>query len=306
MPSNLPDRLSRRAQGAATARWLRALYLIARRLLGRLGFQLVFSTYDSPIPDFTELEPAFFDRAGPMHGIEFDIDRQLEFVERELAGYCREFNPPVSAREAGSHRFYLRNGTYESVDAELLYAMVRRFRPQRIVELGSGFSTLIIREALARNDDADGIGALETYDPYRSALLPSEARVTPVRGQDVPEEVFVELGADDLLFVDTSHTVRVGGDVNRIVLDILPRLRRGVIVHFHDIFLPYPYSRGLLADAHFWNEQYLLQAFLAENSAWEILVGAAAVARAYAQRVARVVPSFTPEARPGAFWIRRR
>lgn len=299
------DRLSRAVPNLALARWLRKGYLLVHRALARLGFQLVFATYDSPIPDVTALAPEFFEEPSPMRGIGFDVAAQMDFLERELAVYCREFNPLATAEQAGPHRFYLNNGTYESVDAELLYAIVRRYEPSRVVELGSGYSTLIVREALARvGRSADEV--LRTYDPYRSPLLPPEAPVVDMHAQAVPEDVFTELGAGDLLFVDTSHTVKVGGDVNHIVLDLLPILKSGVIVHFHDIFLPYPYSRQHLEGAHFWAEQYLLQAFLTGNSEWEVLLGGYALARAYPDRLAAAVPSFGPGVNPGAFWIRRR
>lgn len=285
------------------SRWLRGAYLLLRRVLARLGFQLVVNNYDSPIPDLNELDPEVFGQAAPMRGVEFELDRQFELLERELADYCKEFDPPLTVRDAGPQRFYLRNGTYESVDAELLYAIVRRFAPARIIELGSGFSTLIITEALQRND-ADGV--LETYDPYRSDLLAPGMIVTPLRAQEIADDAFQQLQSGDLLFVDTSHTVKLGGDVNRIVLEVLPILAPGVIVHFHDIFLPYPYSRAHLEDAHFWTEQYLLQAFLTENRSWEVLLAAHGLARAAPERLAASIPSFGPGVNPGAFWIRRR
>ncbi len=304
LPRNLPDRISRLSSRSGLLHLLRKGYLVVRRTLARVGFQLVYASYDSPIPDVAAIEPGFFDEARPMPGLEFDVDRQIAFLERELAEHCREFEPPLSASGAGPGRFHLRNGTYESVDAELLYAFIRRFRPERVVELGSGYSTLIIREALER-DGADATDILRTYDPYRSSLLPPESRVTPLRAQEVPDETFRALGAGDVLFVDTSHVVKVGGDVTRIVLEVLPQLEPGVIVHFHDIFLPYPYSRGHLEDAHFWSEQYLLQAFLLGNGGWEVLIGAQAVARAFPQRLAAAIPSFGPEVSPGSFWMRR-
>lgn len=304
LPRNLPDRISRLSSHSGLLHLLRKGYLVVRRTLARVGFQLVYASYDSPIPDVAAIEPGFFDEPRPMPGLEFDVDRQIAFLELELAEHCREFEPPLSAVDAGPGRFHLGNGTYESVDAELLYAFVRRFRPQRVLELGSGYSTLIIREALER-DGADAADILRTYDPYRSSLLPPESRVTPLRAQEVPDETFRALGAGDVLFVDTSHVVKVGGDVTRIVLEVLPQLEPGVIVHFHDIFLPYPYSRGHLEDAHFWSEQYLLQAFLLGNGGWDVLIGAQAVARAFPQRLAAAIPSFGPEVSPGSFWMRR-
>jgi hypothetical protein len=306
LPKNLHDRLSRTTSLSGALRWLRLGYLLARRVVAALGFELIYISYDSPVPDLNSLERGIFGRPSPMRGVEFDVERQLQLLEDELAGYCREFAPPLTEGDAGGGCFYLRNGTYESVDAELLYAMVRRFKPRRVLELGSGYSTLIIREALARDVAASVDGVLRTYDPYRSDLIPPEARVTPLPVQEIPEAVFQELEAGDLLFVDTSHTVKLGGDVNRIVLDLLPLLAPGVIVHFHDIFLPYPYSRAHLEDAHFWTEQYLLQAFLSGNDSWEVLIGAHAIARAQPQRLALAIPSFAQGVNPGAFWIRRR
>ncbi len=110
----------------------------------------------------------------------------------------------------------------------------------------------------------------------------------------------------DILFVDTTHTVKIGSDVNFIVLDVLPRLAPGVIVHFHDIFLPFEYPRRWFeTDGYLWAEQYLLQAFLAFNTAFEVLVPAQALARDQAERLRRVVPRMDPAASPGAFWLQR-
>lgn len=303
---SLEDRLSRTRSLPAVLGTARRTYLRTRRLLEPLGIQLVYGSYDSPVPTLDALPEEAFDRPSVMAGIDFDVGRQLDFLERELVKYCREFRPPLTGARARRHRYHLRNGTYESVDAELLYAMVRRFAPSRIVELGSGYSTLIIREALERCHDGDASGRLHTYDPYRSDAIPSDWPVTPIRAQDLPTDVVSDLRAGDILFVDTSHTVKLGGDVNTIVLELLPILAPGVIVHFHDIFLPYPYSRQHLLDAHFWSEQYLLQAFLSGNHDWEVLVGAQAVARAQPRRLAAAIPSFAAGVNPGAFWIRRR
>jgi len=131
-------------------------------------------------------------------------------------------------------------------------------------------------------------------------------RVSRVGAQELSESVVGELGASDILFVDTSHTVKLGGDVNRIVLDLMPLVAPGVVVHFHDVFLPADYSRGHLEGAHYWTEQYLLQAFLMYNEAWEVLASAQALVRAVPDTVARLIPSFRPGVSPGALWLRRR
>ena len=103
--------------------------------------------------------------------------------------------------------------------------------------------------------------------------MPAPSRLEPTSATDLPLELFSELGAGDILFVDTTHVVRLAGDVNFVVLDVLPRLQEGVIVHFHDIFLPWEYPRPWLTEmGYYWTEQYLLQAFLAYNREFEVLV----------------------------------
>jgi hypothetical protein len=119
--------------------------------------------------------------------------------------------------------------------------------------------------------------------------------------------VFRELGPQDVLFVDTTHTVKTGGDVNRIVLDVLPALAPGVVVHFHDIWLPYEYHRALTETLGAnWSEQYLLQALLSGNPGFAVLLGNAALARDRRSAVQAAFPDWDPENEyPSAFWIRR-
>jgi Methyltransferase domain len=268
--------------------------------------QIVYDTYDSPIPRLADLPPVTWSKANLLHGIAFDVDAQTSFLERDLAPLLAEYHPPLDP-PGDQHGFFLDNGTYSRVDAELLYAITRHFRPRRVVELGSGFSTLILRSASDANAREGASFEHSVFDPYPSALLGGERGVAlhEIRAQDVPAEVFEGLGSGDILFVDTSHTVKVAGDVNFVVLDVLPRLAPGVVVHFHDIFLPFNYSRKHLEEAHFWNEQYLLQAFLVGNREWEVLVGAQAVAKLENERLQRVLPSFQSGVSPGAFWMRR-
>jgi Methyltransferase domain len=245
--------------------------------------------WGSPLPDLAELPPSFFDRRSPMRGVRFDLDAQAALL-RELAPAVAGFAPPPG--------FRLANGWYESVDAELLHALLRRLRPRRVVELGSGWSSRLIAAAL---DDG---ATHEVYDPFpgeRSGDVP----VRRVRAQDVPEEAFTTLRAGDVLFVDTSHTVKPGGDVNRIVLDLLPLLADGVVVHFHDVLLPYEVHRTWLERGWWWFEQYLLQAFLCGNRDWEVLLAVHALTRERDDLVREVVPSYRGETFPSAFWIRR-
>jgi hypothetical protein len=132
--------------------------------------------------------------------------------------------------------------------------------------------------------------------------------VHPIAAQDLDPDVVRALGHNDVLFVDTTHTVKTGGDVVHIVLEMLPRLASGVYVHFHDIFLPDEYPREWVVQRRrAWAEQYLLQAFLAFNSAFEVVLPLHALTRRQPELARETIPSFarTRGTGPGAFWIRR-
>jgi hypothetical protein len=274
-------------------------------------YDIVPHNYYSPIPDLGQLPPDVWDRRAPLGGVDLGVDAAIDLIEGELAPYVAELEVPA-AGPAAPGEFFLANENYESVDAELLYAMVRSQRPKRVLELGSGFTTLLIGMAARRNAEDGDAPDHVAYDPYpRSQIVgdapPAPTRFESISATDVPLDIFAELEAGDILFVDTTHTVKLGSDVNFVVLEVLPKLAPGVIVHFHDIFLPWEYPREWFEEMDYlWAEQYLLQAFLSFNDEFEVLIPAAAVAREHPDRLAAVVPSFSAGRRPGAFWLTRR
>lgn len=266
-------------------------------MLARLGLQVVVKSFYSPIPDLASLPVSTWERQSDLAGIRFDLEEQLAFLERHRP-YLAEFAPPAD---------FLENGSYGPVDADVLYAIVRAAEPKRIVELGSGYTSHVIAEANRRNQrEAD----YRAYDPYPGVAQPglpglTELARTPAQG--LPAEVFTALGENDLLIVDTTHTVKTGGDVNHVVLDILPLLGPGVLVHFHDIFLPWEYPRKWAEDyGLYWAEQYLLQAFLSLNAEYEVVCALYALSRRHPERLRELVSSWREGVAPGAFWIRRR
>ena len=283
-----------------------AAYGAFRRGLSALGLQVVVKSFYSPIPDVVKLQASLWERRSDLAGIVLDLDQQLRFLKRELAPYVDEFRPPGDSEGRG---FQLENPSYGSGDAELLYAMIRHTKPKRVVELGSGHTTRILAHASAANERDGAPAELWVFDPFPAAgiaSLPGVTRVEETPAQDVRLDVFTQLGERDVLFVDTTHTVKIGGDVNRIVLDVLPRLRPGVVVHFHDIFLPWEYPRSWIEDLGlYWTEQYLLQAFLAHNAAYEIICAMHALWRTHRAEIDEFVPSLREGGAPGAFWIRR-
>jgi predicted O-methyltransferase YrrM len=273
------------------------------------GYDLVKRHYYSEVPDLDSLPPGIWNATSELPGLRFDAEAGLRFVAQELGPFLPEFRPPVNST-GNPGAFYLENTFYEALDAETLYAMVRRFKPRHVLELGSGLSTLVIAEALARNGSGDDERGHDVYDPHvRADLRPALEQVATlhtVSATEVAASEFTDLRPGDFLFVDTTHTVKIGSDVNRVILDILPKLAPGVFVHFHDIYFPGEYPIEFFTELGFsWAEQYLLQAFLAFNQEFEVLFGNAALKREHPDSVSRLVPTAAQSKRPSAFWIRR-
>lgn len=290
----------------------RKLRTAVARILARparsAGFELEVRSFYSPIPDLGAIDPAVWLRPNALEGIPgFDLESQLDYIESQLSAAIAEFSPP---RHPVGNRFeyFLDNGLYQGGDADLLYAIVRSHRPSRVIELGAGFSTLVTAAA-CRANCADGhTTEFISYDPYATPPAGgldglSELRAVPAEA--VPIEQFESLEANDILFIDSSHVVRVGGDVNRLLLDVIPRLQSGVLIHVHDIFLPWEYPREWIANGWYWSEQHLLHALLIGNRELEVLVGAYGLWRAHEQRLRALIPNLDPAHPPMSFWMRR-
>ena len=256
-----------------------------RGLARRLGYHLVEANPYSPVPEGVDDE--VFERASPMPGVRFDLDAQLAFLERELGPFLDE---PLETPTA--------NEFYGPGDAEVAYAMVRWLQPRRVVEIGSGYPTRFLQEALARN----GNGATHVVvDPFAGELPPG-VELRRLSAAEVEDDV---LGGADLLFIDSTHVLKAGSEVNRLLLETLPALVPGVVVHVHDVFLPYEYPREIYAQGVHWQEQYALQALLAWSDAFEVLAGLHALHRQRTQRFAALVGMDDQPALPSAIWLRR-
>lgn len=277
----------------------------------RNGYHLSEAGFYSPIPPIHELPDDIWTRRSELPGVRVDPDAQLALLAELRRDVGAEWDVLPDHTDDPT-RFQLRNMTFESVDAEIAYGLVRRHRPARIVEIGSGWSTLLMLEALDRNAADGRPGTLTACEPYPTGALQLAAdtgRIELVAEpvQHVPLELFAELGDGDVLFIDSSHVCRIGSDVQYELLEVLPRLAPGVLVHLHDIFLPVEYPRSWVeAEKRFWNEQYVLQAFLAFNAGYEVVWMSAWMHTYHAGAVAAAVPSFDPAFhRPGSVWLRR-
>lgn len=269
----------------------------------------------SPVPNIEDLRRrGVWRRRSPMTGIALDVDRQLRLLAELGAAYGEECRWPDRPDPDRLHAFHLHNDTFGFGCASALHMLLRRFRPRRVIEIGSGMSSRVIRDALRLNGDEDGSTTTYTVvDPYAAAnleqtLAPLAPDVLRVNVETLDLSVFDQLGANDVLFIDSGHTVRIGGDVNFLILDVLPRLAPGVLVHFHDIHLPYEYAEVYATNPAarvFWTEAYLLQAFLAFNSTFEVMLGLALLMIEHAAAFAAALPGRAPDSISGSFWIRR-
>ena len=205
--------------------------------------------------------------------------------------------------------YHTANEFFGLADAWALQAMLHRLRPGRLIEVGGGWSSLV---SARLNHERLG-GALEfvCIEPYPADFLTEEIEgisrliVAPV--QEVPIDRFLMLEAGDVLFIDTSHVAKTGGDVPYLYHEILPRLRPGVIVHIHDVFLPWDYPEEWVLGGRGWNEQYLVRSFLAFNSTFKVLLGVAWLCRTHPELLRAAIPVLDPVDDGGAsLWIRRR
>lgn len=278
----------------------------------KLGLHVVPNHFYQPIPDTRDLTEAVFARRTEMVGVDLRDQAQCELLETFAAAYKAEYDALPREKSGEPYNFYLNNGTYASVDAEILYSMVRHFKPRRMIEIGSGFSTYLAAQAVLKNESADGVKCkLTAIEPYPNDVLaagfPGMSELVREKVQTAPLSLFEALEANDILFIDSSHVLKIGSDVQYEFLEILPRLKPGVVVHVHDIFLPAEYPREwVFKHQRFWNEQYLLQAFLSFNTSFEVLFGGSYMHQKHADKLGKAIASYDQKTCwPGNFWLRR-
>lgn len=239
-------------------------------------------------------------------GIGWNIIEQIKILStfsysHELAG--------IPQKGTAALDFYFNNGTFESGDAEYWYQLIRSLKPKRIFEVGSGNSTLMAIKAIQKNREEDpGYQCKHVcIEPYEMPWL-EKTGVSVVRDriEDVELSFFSELEENDILFIDSSHIIRPQGDVLFEYLELLPTLRKGVIVHVHDIFSPKNYLSVWLEDeVKFWNEQYLLEAFMSHNSSWKIIGALNLLHHSHYEKLKPVAPYLRPDREPGSFYIQK-
>ena len=276
------------------------------RIWERHGFHVTPVHFYQPIPDTQRLPETLWNKPSELVGLDMNDPVQLDLLRKRFSKFRDEYEQFPTRPTGQPSRFYLNNNFFDGTDALVAYCMVRHFQPRLIIEVGSGFSSLTLGEAAAKN----GSSVLICIEPFPQEFLkqsfPGLHSLIEKRVEDVELEFFSQLGSGDILFIDSSHTVKIGGDVNYLFLEVLPRLKPGVIVHVHDIFFPFDYRRDwVLDELRFWTEQYLLQAFLTFNSEFEVLMSNSYLSQYYSDNLKAAFPSLSSWG-GGSFWMRRR
>ena len=273
----------------------------------RHGFHATPVHFYQPIPDTQTLPETLWNQPSKLVGIEMNDSVQLDLLRKHFPKFRDDYEQfPTKPTREGS-RFHLNNGLFDGIDALVAYCMVRHFQPRLIIEVGSGFSSLILGEAAVKNNNNSALVCIEPFPvDFLQQGFPGLHSLIKKKIEDIDLEFFSQLESGDILFIDSSHTVKIGGDVNYLFLEVLPRLKPGVIVHVHDIFFPFNYPRDwVIEEFRFWTEQYLLQAFLSFNSEFEVLMANGYLAYRYMENLKATFTN-SPWWSGGSFWMRRR
>jgi hypothetical protein len=276
-----------------------------KRILMQVGVFPIRNHYYEPLFDSRMLRrPLDHDRALP--GIDWNINEQLSL----LKSFCfNEELKDVPAAKVDELTFHFNNGAFDSGDAEFLYNLVRLKKPASVFEIGSGNSTLIAMKAIKKNQEENPSYRCKhlCIEPYEMPWLEkSGVTVIRQRAEDVDKAIFSEVASGDILFIDSSHIIRPQGDVLFEYLELLPSLKKGVIVHVHDIFSPKDYLKEWIIDeVRFWNEQYLLEAFLTCNQNWKVIGALNYLHHNHFQQLQEKCPALTRDREPGSFYIEK-
>ncbi len=278
----------------------------------QFGFHVTLSHFYEPIPEISSLDENVWNKKTKLIGIDINEEEQISLLNSFKNQFQIEYKAIPREKPTQTNQYYIKNGSFESVDGEILYCMIRYFKPQTVIETGSGFTTLLSSQALLKNIEESGLKSkFIAIEPYPSNFLklglPGFVKLISKKIQEIPLSFFSELKENDILFIDTSHVVKIGSDVQYLFLEVIPRLSKGVIVHIHDIFLPSEYPKALITKSfRFYNEQYFLQSFLTFNKHYKIIWAGSYMHLTHPSKLKEAFSSYNKSLNwPGSFWIKK-
>jgi hypothetical protein len=265
-------------------------------------FPIIDHYYEPSFNKYNSITAQRADRKLP--GINFNVEKQL--------GNLRNFNfnseiIEISKLEQNQLNYSFSKGPFLSGDSEILFNIIRLYQPKKIIEIGCGHSSLMIQHAVKYNKFENqeykcNHICIEPYEAEWIEKLDIEFIKKPVENLDL--KLFESLESGDILFIDSTHIIRPQGDVLFEYLEILPIIKSGVLVHIHDIFTPKDYLDEWVRDGvNFWNEQYLLEAFLSCNKEFEIICALNFLKHNYYDELAAKCPMLNKNREPGSFWM---
>lgn len=251
--------------------------------------------------------------------LDFNVEGQLAFLQslqhtEELLSLAENLDGLVSEggleknSNVATAKFYLNNPAFGRGDADLYYLLIRNLKPKRIIEIGSGHSTKLALQAIQKNTSEGHPVSMTCIEPYECNWLEQIEGIELIRKkvEELDPAFFEVLEPNDILFIDSSHIIRPDNDVLFEYLQVLPRIKPGVWIHVHDIFTPRNYPKVWLQDElKFWNEQYLLEAFLSNNKDFQITCSLNYLTKDYYEQTAAVLLNLNTTANPGSFWMKR-
>ena len=273
----------------------------------------VLSHFYQSIPNLMDLERRnVWSKMSELRGLDWDKTRFIKTLQG-LSAYMAEcdwqLNEPDNTIE-----YFRNNQAYGFCEAVVLYCMIRKNRPTKIIEVGSGMSSRVIATAIRANakEDKSYIPEYIIVDPYSNidiSLYPYRTTLIKKKVELIDISFFQSLAENDILFIDSSHVCKIGSDVNYEILDVLPALCSGVLIHFHDICIPYEYPKVYATNPSFrmfWTEGYLLQAFLAYNKDFLTILPMSYMLNKFASEVRPLFPEMEDSHYGGcSIWIKR-
>lgn len=243
-------------------------------LFEKIGLHLLPVHFYSPVPDTQNLKKTInrWHKKYNLNDIDINIKKQTELVNK-LSQFSNDFNKlplykTILARKYGEG--------FNQYDCATLYKMIRYLKPTNIIEIGAGTSTYYIYNGMKKNKHGE-IKSIEPYPTKNLKHYTKEKNIKLIQSQiqEINVNYFKKLKTNDILFIDSSHTVKIDSDVNYLILEILPQLNSGVIIHIHDI--PFPFmtlepNKWIFNKHLFWTEPVAIKAFLSGNKDYEIML----------------------------------
>jgi len=276
---------------------------ISKKILDFIGIFPLTDHYYEPQFNFKKLSKNFNKRRN-LTGINFQLNNQLHNLSNLI--FKNELIELKLEKYSPNYSFNIDNSFFERGDTEIYYQLIRQLQPKNILEIGSGYSTLIALEAIKKNKEIHGANTKITcIEPYENDWL-NDLNVNVLRKkiEDVDEKHYLNLKNGDILFIDSSHIIRPQGDVLKIFLEIVPRLNKGVLIQIHDIFTPKDYpEKWVIKENKFWNEQYLVESIIMNNNNYEIYLMLNYLKNKSYKELKDVCPYLKKSTEPGSIYL---